>query len=234
MRRTSPEWPFRPGAGGGRKFGAEWRHDSGLRASPARWKRQREPWEVEWEAFDGASVLEDLPTSQSEQESARIIARYVALRLVLLAARTGPSPGTLAAEQAAATAYLPMVGPPTGAESQALDRAIRLTGSPPGRPLCEALCRAGDEAVKAMHFAGAFALCRTAYHLGLQASNPVAAQKAAEQIADIARLAGGRRSVRLWRLRARVLGRRAAAETAGGTAPGRQRTCRPPDPDRCR
>lgn len=234
MRRTSPEWPFRPGAGGRRMFGAEWRHDSGLRALPARWRRKREPWEVEWEAFDGAYVLEDLPTSQSEQESARIIARYLALRLVLLAARTRPAAATLAAEQVAAAAYLPMVGPPGGAESQALDRAIRLTGSPPSRSLCEALCRAGDEAVKAMHFAGAFALCRTAYHLGLEAWTPVAAQKAAERITDIARLAGGRRSVRLWSRRARVLARRAAAETAGGTRPPRQQTCQPPDSGGCR
>lgn len=234
MRRTSPEWPFRPGAGGRRMFGAEWRHDHGLRALPARWTRQREPWEVEWEAFDGAYVLEDLPTCQSEHESARIIARYVALRLVLLAARTRPAAATLAAERVAAAAYLPVIGPPGEAESQALDRAIRLTGSPPGRSLCEALCDAGDEAVKAMHFAGAFALCRTAYDLGLEASTPVAAQKAAERIAAIAGLAGGCRSVRLWSRRARVLARRAAAGAAGEAPPPRRQACRPPDSDRRR
>ncbi|HEX7051275.1 MAG TPA: hypothetical protein VF188_13800 [Longimicrobiales bacterium] len=175
--------------------------------------REREPWEIEDEAFDAATVLDDLAIAvDGPGEATAVLARYTVLRLALRAAAGTESGRSLLEERIAAAQYVARSGALDEAEREALAAVIRLAGRHPVAGLVEALADAGIAAATRGHVAGAFALHRACYTLALARGWTWAAAQAAAEIAALAEAGGGRWAVRRWRRRARVLERRAARD----------------------
>lgn len=199
-------------------FGARrpvWARVVGAGELPRRWSRRPEPWEIEDEPFEGASVLGDLSLAAGDpREAAGVLARYAVLRLVLRAARGATEGRDLVEERAAALEYVDAQENVDGAERRALRAAVRLAGRSPGRVLAMALIGAGVAAARRGHPAGALALYRAGYHLGVERGWTAEAALAAAAIARLAERGGGYWAPRRWRRRAAVLARRAASERA--------------------
>lgn len=205
MRRSAMDWPF--GSRSANRRG--WARDSGASELPRRWARPQEPWEAESEPFEGATVLEDLALCVGDdQAAAAVLARYVAVRVVLQAAEGRLGGLALEVERRAAAEYVPLAEP---AERPVLGAMIRLASRRPSPALLAALNEAGERAAARGHSSGAFSLHRTCYRLALGEDRPAEAARAASAIARLAEAGGGRWSARLWRRRAAVLTRRAAA-----------------------
>jgi hypothetical protein len=170
--------------------------------------RAREPelWERRAEPYPGAVVLDDLPDAVGDAAATeRIVARFAATRLVLLALRGDLDAAAMADERAIARSYVERVAP--GAERRALERLVALTAQRLGRALARRAIEAGDCAATSGERAGAFWLHHIAYALATGAAWRAEALRAARAIERAARSAGAPRSERMWRRRVVALER---------------------------
>jgi hypothetical protein len=171
-------------------------------------RRPPELWEMRGETYPGETVLEDLPLAEGDpDESGRIIARFVTVRLLLLALSGELFGEEMAGARAAAAEYAE--GIVAGdAERLGLEALIAAAGPVATPRLMRLLLDAAAAASARGHRTGAWALLRVAW--GAARSREWwhdAATIAAAGAADAARF-GGARSARLWRRRVIVLQRR--------------------------
>lgn len=195
LREQPPVWPRRGN-----------RAASGLQ----RWLRDPEPFEDRgiFEPYPGATVLQDLDTTQDESGSLRIVCRYTAVRVLLLGAAgriTGPD---LRTECRVARGHLSLL-PPHDWERRVLERLCDVCCVVPLGATVDAAIIAAEAAAKRGHRMGAFALYRAAYELACDRSGWPDAARAAAAIARISRQADAHHSTRVWRWRVGVLERRA-------------------------
>lgn len=168
--------------------------------------RAPELWERRGEPYPGAVVLEDLPDAVGDVAATeRIVARFAATRLVVLALRGGQAPAAMEEERTIARSYVELLAP--GAERRALERLIALTAQRLGRALTRCAIEAGDRAAASGERAGAFWLHHIGYALATGAGWRSEALRAARRIERAARSAGAGRSERLWRRRVLALER---------------------------
>lgn len=198
LREQPPIWPRR-----------------GNRPAPGaqRWLREPEPFEDRgvFEPYPGATVLQDLDTTQDEVGSLRILCRYTAIRVLVLATAgriTGPD---LRTECRVARAHLSLL-PPHDWERRVLERLCEVCSVVPAGAAFNAAIIAAEAAAKRGHRMGAFALYRAAYELARDRSGWPDAARAAAGIARITRQAEAIHSTRVWRWRVGVLERRARRE----------------------
>lgn len=178
-------------------------------------RRVPEPWEEESESFAGATVLEDLVfTAGDERETAGVLARYAALRLVLRATAGEAGGVDLMDERLAAARYMAVPGAIGVAERRALADVVMMASRLPARSIATRLVDAGKEAERRGAKRGAFALMRSAYALALSRGWTFEAARAAAAIARLAQAEEGVWSTRRWRRRAGLLARRARQERA--------------------
>jgi hypothetical protein len=174
-----------------------------------RWTRVPEPWEVHGEVFEGETVLRDLAGVRADVARAeRIVARYVAVRLLVRADAARLAGAELASELATVDAYLVLL-PPSDPERRALETALQFGAGRQQKRLATALIAAGVAAESHGHVAGAFRLYRAAYEWSVAREWRVEGARAARAIERSAARGGGARSARLWERRARVLERSA-------------------------
>lgn len=168
-------------------------------AGPERWAREEEP-------FAGARALEDLPAFADDiAGTARVIARYAAVRLTLRAV-LGISRGELLeTERSIAGEYVTAIG--DGPERDALRRVVREAATSPAGALCDALLDAGAAARSDGAAMGEYSLLHTAYHIARLGGRTGRGVRAALAISEAAAAGGGRRSVRMWRQRAHLVAR---------------------------
>jgi hypothetical protein len=200
VREDPPSWPKRqriPRTGG-----------------PERWRRQPEPWETPYgvERYPGATVLEDWElTLEDRMSTARVLARYAVIRVVLLS-EAGLLRGVkLFTERRIATEHLALL-PADDWERMTLRRVNDLCAETPPPGLPAAILVAAEAAAKRGHVMSAFAFFRTAHHLAMAARAWDEAGRAARNIARLARMDEARYSTRLWEWRATVLEGRATRE----------------------
>jgi hypothetical protein len=203
--------------------GKEWIHWPGGGEEPEpprRWQRAREPWEQDDDGFDGEAVLRDLPAA--DERAGRIIARYLAVALLRRAVRDRASLAELAVEREEAAAYTAALtgAGPMQREARALRALVALARAEPPRRTLQFLQEAAEAALGGGQAWGAFGLQREAYWLAVERRWWPEAARAATMIGRIAERGGGRWSARLWRMRARVLDRRALRQAADGPAGG--------------
>lgn len=168
--------------------------------------REPELWERRVEPYPGAVVLEDLPDAAGDAAATeRIVARFAATRLVVLALRGDLGSAAMADERTIARSYLELLAP--GAERRALERLVALTGQRLGRALTRCAIEAGDRAAASGERAGAYWLHHIGYALATGAGWHSEALRAARAIERAARTAGAARSERSWRRRVLALER---------------------------
>jgi hypothetical protein len=195
LREQPPTWPRR-----------------GNRRAPGlqRWLREPEPFEDRgaFEPYPGATVLQDLDTTRDEAGSLRILCRYTAVRVLLLATAdriTGPD---LRMECRVARGHLSLL-PPHDWERRVLERLCEVCSVVPAGAAVEAAIIAAEAAAKRNHRMGAFALYRAAYEVARDRSGWPDAARAAAGIARLTHHAEAHHSTRVWRWRVGVLERRA-------------------------
>lgn len=174
-----------------------------------------EPWEEEAESYAGAKVLEDLVFVAGDvRETAGVLARFAALRLVLRAAAGEVGGVDLMDERTGTARYMAVPGALGSAERRALSDVVLMASRNPERAIATRLVDAGKEAQRRGAKRGAFALMRSAYALALSRGWTLEAARAAAAIAQLAEDEEGVRSTRRWRRRAGILARRARRERA--------------------
>jgi hypothetical protein len=186
-----------------------WPPFTGLPASPRRWERPAELWELDFEMFEGEQVLEDAAETAADQLIR--LARYLTVRIATHAAHGGWTTFSAKTEREAALAYL-AAAPANWPERRWLHAALAsisdagaLTASTVSR-LSAAAAMAADQGQR--H--GSFALYRIAYTIAARRGWHRHAARVARAIAVAAASGNGARSVRLWTRRARVHEHRAA------------------------
>jgi hypothetical protein len=206
LRECPPPWPRRD--------------DDEDRPAPRRWERAREPFEDHGahEAFPGALVMDDMVAADDQLTTLRVLARYTALRVLLLAVAGRLRGRKLRAEQRIALEHLALL-PGHDWERRGLERLVMLSREQPAPEIVDAIVTAAEAAAKRAHVMGAFALYRAAWDLALARAWWADAARAAHGIAAIARLEEARFSFRLWRRRAAALDCR-ADRPAADTPPG--------------
>jgi hypothetical protein len=195
-------------------------------AEPERWRRPPEPWEIPFgvERYPGATVLEDWElTGDDPAGTARVLARYAVIRVVLLSEAGLLRGAKLRTERSIATEHVALL-PAEDWERMALRRVNELCSETPPPALASAMLVIAEAAAKRAHVMSAFAFCRTAYHLAMQACFWDDAARAARGIARLARLDEARYSTRLWEWRANVLAGRALREREQQQAREQQQT----------
>jgi hypothetical protein len=171
--------------------------------SHAAWARHGEPWSRIEEPYDGAVALYDLERpALSAGGTTRVLARFVAVRFLRIATGQAAPPRRMRDERAAAAAYADALRAPP-AEANALRTIVQLARHAPPRRIMEFLHVAATHARASREAWGAFALHREAYRIAVAHDWHSEAARAASAIAGLAQEGGGRRSLRLWRLRAR-------------------------------
>ncbi len=211
--------PHPPGAGGRPPFGRTaraqdviWPARSGPAVAMRLADRPIEPGVTLADRFPAESVLRDLAPDGGADDALAIVARFAALRVVLLATDRSLDGPALSAERDAALAYA--AGVPAGAEARVLGQIARLAGPGPDgstRDLPRLLVAAASAAERRGHVHGAFGLLHTAWTLGRATGNWREAAGAARAIGELSERSGARRAARLWSRRARSSERRAAA-----------------------
>ena len=190
------------------------RHNGNRSGTALRWRRPLERWETPYgiERYPGATVLEDWElTLDDPAGTARVLARYAVIRVVLLS-KAGLLRGVkLLTERRIALEHLALL-PPADRERMALRRVNDLCAEIPLPSLPGAIVIAAEAAAKRAHVMSAFAFFRTAHHLAMEAQRWGDAARAARGIAQIARMDEARYSTRRWEARATVLEARAARE----------------------
>lgn len=215
LREQPPIWPRR-------EAGGQW--------TTQRWLREPEPFEDRgiFEPYPGATVLEDLDASGDETTSLRILARYTAVRLMLLATGrliVGPK---LRTECRVAREHLALM-PAHDWERHVLERLCDVCCGAQATVVLDAAIVAAESAAKRGHNMGAFALYRAAYELARDGGLWPGAARAASGIARLARLAGQHYSTRVWRWRTGVLIRRARRDEERELAREGERATEPAD-----
>jgi hypothetical protein len=208
VREQPPEWPFD-------EQPPQWRPAGSGDDAPWRSRRAPDRWEDPYgsEPYPGSTVLDDFDlTLGDDAGTARVLARYTVVRLLVLCAAGLLRGVKLRTEQRVATGHLELL-PPGDGERRELDRAIALCDDTSAPALPGTLVGAAAWAVRHEHVSGAFALFRAAFHLAVHAGDWRAAADAAEGIARLARLDECHRSGRLWERRASVLRRRLLRES---------------------
>jgi hypothetical protein len=159
--------------------------------------------------FPGEIALRDLDACRDDAESTgRVVARYLALRSALLTRNGAPSLGG-GDEHAWAAEYV--VELDDDEERSALHAILEHASQPASTLLWAALETAASSAARSGHDAGAYALRRHAYTIGVEAGAWVEAARSARTLEAAARQSGERRKARLWAARARRLVRRRIA-----------------------
>jgi hypothetical protein len=167
-----------------------------------------ELWEVPGETYPGETVLEDLPLAEGDpDESGRIIARFVTVRLLLLALSGELFGEEMVGARTAAAEYAEVIVA-GDAERLGLEALIAAAGPVATPRLLRLLGDAAAAASARGHRAGAWALLRVAWGAARTREWWHDAAGIAEAVAADASKFGGARSARLWRRRARVLMRR--------------------------
>ncbi len=160
------------------------------------------------ERYDGETALGDLRTAaRDEAELTRVLGRYAAVRLALLAQRARLTPGDLDTSRRAAAEYV-LYPSATSPEATALARVLALASPMPPPELCAALLGAGEAAGARGHTSGARSCFRAAYDTAVRFDWPAEGAAAARALLARAEAEGCRPSARLWRRRARALERR--------------------------
>lgn len=196
-----------------------------VRTAPARPRQhdsdpdRLELWQRTSEPYFGAVVLEDLEDTRADAAAAqRVLARFAALRLVLLVLDGAMPKRDIAEERTIAEAYVHAL-PAADAERRALARMIAAAASSRRREIAIQALEAAEHATRQGHAAGAFWLYRAAYTLGHANQWMAESLRAATALAAAARAGHARKAARTWRRRARTIEksiaeaeRRAAAE----------------------
>lgn len=174
------------------------------------WKLPDEPYPPElWlrtgEPYCGAVVLEDLTRGPADAAAAqRILARFAALRLVLLVVDSALPERGIGEERTIAETYVD--GLPAGdAERRALARMVAAAASERLRDTAIHAIEAGDHAARHGQDAGAYWLHRTAYTLSHASRWQPESLRAATAIAAAARAGRAPKAARTWRRRARTI-----------------------------
>lgn len=204
---------------GGRALGAKRARRGSHRAGGARrrersirieaWERAvelypSELWQRTAEPYPGAIVLEDLVREPADAAAAqRILARFAAVRLVLIAVDGGLAKREIAEERTLAQTYVDAL-PPGDAERDVLARMMLAAATGHRREIAIQAIEAGDHAARHGHDAGAYWLHRTAYALSHAARWRPESLRAAGAIAAAARAGGAPNAARAWRRRARA------------------------------
>jgi hypothetical protein len=172
--------------------------------------RAAEYWELMYERFPGATVLDDLAHFTEDVAGTKwILVRYAAVRAVADAAA-----GPITAREVRIArniglnqlAYVPMLD----REAWSLKKMLESLDVEPTETMVGHLLNAGVAAMKRGHVRGAYAMFHCAYKICLKRKWPAAAGRAARGIEEISRASGAVYSPRLWRRRAKVMERRAA------------------------
>jgi hypothetical protein len=204
VRERRPRWPRRK-----RESHFEWgEQNAGMR----RWLREPEPFERagESEPYPAATVLDDLTPGADEQATLRVLARYTALRVLLLWGEGRLHGGKLLTERRVAVEHLNLL-PPQDWERRSLERMVGLCRGDVHPEAVRAALSPAETAAKRGHVMGGYALYRTAYRLSVRLGWLDDAAAAALGIARLARMYEAPRSCRVWNWRARVLESRHAA-----------------------
>jgi hypothetical protein len=201
LRERPPTWPW---------------SDDDEAPGRQRWMREPEPFEDcgTFEPYPGATVLEDLAGAHDETSSLRILARYTAVRVLLLASRGLMQGPRLRTEIRSAREHLALL-PKHDWERHALERLCRLSRETPTPGIVDVAIIAAESAAKRGHGMGAFALYRTGYEVARDSRWWSAAARSAHGIVRLALLNEAPVSARLWRGRGAVLERRARREIEG-------------------
>lgn len=164
-------------------------------------------WERAGEPYTGAIVLEDLAKVVGDAAAAeRILARFAALRFVLVVVDGRLSKRALAAERGIAKTYLDEL-PAGDPERRALGRMVALAAWRLRRGVAICALEAGAQAARLGHIAGAYWLNHTAYTLSLKHGWAAEALRAATAIEGAALAGGAPKAARRWRRRALAIER---------------------------
>lgn len=195
-------WPFARSSRQ-RLQAVRWRRSPAQAVAP--WSASA-PWLSPAEPFPAATVLEDLCRDSvgetAAEGTARVIARYVALKAVLAG-----SDARAANERHAALGYLQQLAD-GDAERWALSAALRAQADRDAVRLVARLADAAGLAAERGHGRGAFALAWTG-HLSAAPRDPAGAARCAGRLARLARGAGDEAAVAIWRRREAALRERA-------------------------
>ena len=172
--------------------------------------RLADPWLDPGETFDGETALEDLPLVGDAEDAARILARYLVVRLIRSAVT--PGPGYRAdLELAAARSYLGLI-PPHDPDRRALTPFLQGSGPP---AVDERFVRQIDAAaavgIRRSQFRSSFALLHAGYRVLRARSRHGEAALLARRIGSFCAQRSAPDAARLWRLRAGAHERRSAA-----------------------
>jgi hypothetical protein len=171
--------------------------------------RPAEYWEVLFERFPGATVLDDLAEFPDDVDAARwIVVRYACVRaaaslLGVVSARE------LRHERNIGLNHLSAV-PMLDREAWSLKKMLEAVKHDPMPHLVTALLNAADAAVERGHTHGAHSMFQLGYRLSTRHAWHDLAGRSARGIEKLAISGGAVYSPRLWRRRAKVMERRAA------------------------
>jgi hypothetical protein len=179
-------WPRRPGG-------------------TSRTRRKIELWERVGEEFPASTVLEDLGNAVGDVDAAqRILARFAAIRVILLVLHGDLTSAELSLERDIARSYAEVL-PEGDPERRVLTRLVSLAKPRLRRGVIACANDAGELATQQSHAAGAFWLHHVAYAVAVACGWRSEAHRAARAIEEAAAFAGAVRSQRLWRARAVAL-----------------------------
>lgn len=197
--------PFGRARGGAAAVWPAWTGPTRLAVRSA---RPPDPWLVPPDDFEGETILEDLASAVDDRDAARILARYLIVRL--LRAGFAPAPGFVPAlDRAATAAYLASL--PAGDTDRLVLAPFLIVGpaDPLDRNFFRRLAAAATGSVERAHFRCAFGLLHAGYTLAAAHRRHTDAAGLARALATLAADHDARGAARRWRLRARVHDRRA-------------------------
>ena len=182
---------------------------SDIAASDKKPVRPAEYWEI------GYELLDDLALHLDDVEAARwIIVRYAAIRAVAGLLADTPNEREVRIERNVGLNHLRAV-PMLDREARSLLKMLNaLNDTSPNETLMLHLVNAGMAAATRGHTRGAYAMFNLAYRMSVPRRWFGDAARAARGIETLARDGGAVYSPRLWRRRARVMEKRAAAASA--------------------
>ncbi|MGD8277151.1 MAG: hypothetical protein PVH00_03950 [Gemmatimonadota bacterium] len=188
---------------------AVWPAWTGPTRLAVRGARLPDPWLVPPDDFDGETVLDDLANAADPRDAARILARYLVVRLLRAGFAAGPgfAPRFDRAAAADFLASLPAGDPDRRVLAPFLD--ARPT-DPLGRHFPLRIAAAAATALQQGRHRCAFALLHAGYGLAAARQRHRDAARLARSLASLASSHKAHAAARRWGLRARVHDRRAA------------------------
>jgi hypothetical protein len=199
--------PFGRSTGGAAAVWPAW---TGPARLSVRAPRPPDPWLVPPEDFDGGTALEDLASATDARDAARVLARYLVVRLIR--AGFAPAPGFVPALDRAAAASCLATLPAGDPDRLALGPFLEVGPADPlDRHFFLRLAGAAATCLERSHFRSAFALLHAGYVLAAARQRHRDAARLARALATLASDRGARAAARRWGLRARVHDRRPSA-----------------------